>query len=346
MNAPNRPRPSESEAIEARAAAWIAQRDDGLTPEESAAFERWCAESPAHAAAVARLDGVWTALHELRDFRPAAFAHPDPDLLAPARRRRILRFPVAGALAALAAVLVLGVLLLRSGKPNGTSVTDASSATYVTAAAGFQRVALADGSIVELNANTIVRVHYTAAERCATLLKGEAHFTVAANARRPFWVEADTIAVRAVGTAFDVRREASAVAVLVTAGRVRVDRNSMPLELGGGRTVLAAGWRATISTASGSPQVEEVERHALRDALSWQSSRLAFVDTPLGEVVEEFNRHNEIQLVLGDADVASLPIGGSFGAENVESFVRLLSSNGDVRVERPTPNRIVLRRGR
>ncbi len=346
MIPPSRSRPSDVEAIEARAAAWIAQRDEGLTAEEAAAFESWCAESPAHAAAVARLDAVWTALHELRDFRPEALAHPDPDLLAPGRRRRTIRFPMAGALAAVAAVLVLGVLLFRWAKPNGTGVTDASFQTYITAAAGFQRVALADGSIVELNANTIVRVHYMATERRAMLLKGEAHFTVAANARRPFWVEADNIAVRAVGTAFDVRRDASAVEVLVTAGRVRVDRNSTPLELGGGRTVLAAGWRAKISTGTGSTQVEEVERHVMREALSWQSSRLAFVDTPLGEVVEEFNRHNEIQLVLGDAELASLPIGGSFGAENVESFVRLLSSNGDIRVERPTPNRIVLRRGR
>lgn len=345
MTPRKRMRPSDQEAIEARAAAWIAQRDDGLGAEEEAAFAAWRSEDPRHAAAVARLEAVWSTLHELRDFRPNAQAHPDPDLLAAPRRARLLRFPVAGAIAATAALFVIGFLWRRpAGAPTGNDPVPVQS--YMTTTGGYQRVSLADGSVVELNANTEVHVRYTPSERHATLVAGEAHFIVASNPGRPFWVEAGNVAVRAVGTAFDVRRAAAAVEVLVTAGRVQVDRDSVPLELGQGMKVLSAGWRATISTASGRPQLEKMETQDLRQELAWQSSRLVFVDTPLSEVVEEFNRHNQVQLILGDPELGALPIGGSFGAENVESFVRLLSSNGDVRVERPSADRIVLRRGR
>jgi transmembrane sensor len=69
-----------------------------------------------------------------------------------------------------------------------------------------------------------------------------------------------------------------------------------------------------------------------------------FVDTPLAEAVVQFNRRNPVQLELADAELAALPIGGSFRAENVDAFVRLIAAGGDVTVERPTSTRIVLRK--
>ncbi|MCX6934448.1 MAG: DUF4880 domain-containing protein, partial [Verrucomicrobia bacterium] len=69
---PPPPRPSDDESIAATAAAWLAQRDDTFSAADAAAFERWCAADPRHAAAVARLENAWAALQPLRDFRPAA----------------------------------------------------------------------------------------------------------------------------------------------------------------------------------------------------------------------------------------------------------------------------------
>ena len=101
-------RPSESEAIEATAAAWLAQRDDELSPEGEREFAQWRAADPRHEAAVARLEGAWSALQQLRDFRPEAARHPDSDLLRGqiANRRRRIVFP-AFATAALAASIAV-----------------------------------------------------------------------------------------------------------------------------------------------------------------------------------------------------------------------------------------------
>jgi len=324
-------RQSQREEIEARAAAWLAQRDDAFTDEDRAEFERWCAEDPAHAAAVARLERVWESLRELRDFRPEARAHPDPDLLAPHTAPQRLRFPRGPVLAAAAAIAVLATFWLKPAAHHVGS-TVAAEETYSTAVGGFQRVSLADGSVVELNASSEVHVRYTKTERHATLLRGEAHFSVASNAQRPFWVEAKNVAVRAVGTAFDVRLDRDNVEVLVTAGRVRVDRDAVPLTLAG-NSVLSAGWRAVVSPHGAVASATKLAGDSVRELLSWQSSKLVFVDTPLSEVVEEFNRRNQVQLILADSELGALPIGGSFSAENVESFVRLLASNGDIRVE-------------
>jgi len=351
-------RPSERESSAASAAAWLAERDAGLSPLDERKFAAWRAADPRHEAAVARLERAWTALQPLRDFRPAAVRHPDRDLLAGPVRGGIFAFPAplrAAALAAAALVVVAaGWWALR---PAATSAPDA---VYATTVGGYERVMLADGSVLELNGDTAAEVHFTAAERRVGLARGEAHFTVAKNPARPFRVEAGGVAVRAVGTAFNVRLGARDVEILVTEGKVAVsdagpalaavpprgERNPQTgAPTSGGPTVLSANERLVVGPAHGAA-VERVSPAAMRDALAWQSPRLVFVDTPLAEVVAQFNRRNAMQLELADADsvLAALPVGGSFRAENVEAFVRLLESGGDVTVDRADAARLVLRR--
>lgn len=341
---------SSDNAIEAQAAAWLAQRDDGLTPDEAATFARWREADPRHSAAVLRLEKMWQALGQLRDFRPTARVHPDRDLLAPPSGPR--RFFPAVALA-IAAALAIAFVIRKNGAEFRAPL-DAPK-VYSTTTAGYQRLTLADGSIVELNERSEVTVRYTATERRIHLVRGEAHFTVAKNKARPFFVETPVVAVRAVGTAFDVRLDATQVAVLVTEGRVQLRRHNVspsgapprPGDAGAEPPELAAGWRALVpNRADASLVVEQLPTEQTRTILSWQAPSLFFVDTPLADVVEQFNRRNHVQLSLADRDLASLPVGGRFGAENVEAFVRLLTSNGDIVVERPAPDRIVLRRAR
>jgi len=83
----------------------------------------------------------------------------------------------------------------------------------------------------------------------------------------------------------------------------------------------------------------------MREELAWQGPRLIFADTPLAQVVVEFNRRNQVQIVLADAELGALTVVGSFRAENVEAFVRLIAT-GDIVVERPAADRIVLRKAR
>jgi transmembrane sensor len=342
-----RARPSDAEAIEATAAAWLAQRDDAFTSDDAAKFAAWCAADPRHAAAVARLEGAWAALQPLRDFRPAAARHPDRDLLAQPARARVFAFPARALALAAAAALVLAA--------GWWTLSPAPASVYATTVGGYQRVVLTDGSVLELNGDTAAEVRFTAAERRVLLARGEAHFTVAKNPARPFLVEAQGVAVRAVGTAFNVRLGAREVEVLVTEGKVAVsdvERIDLIAHSTGAKlpsppadTFLVAHDRALISAArDGAPVVERIAPEAMRDALAWQGSRLVFVDTPLAEVAAQFNRRNAVQLVLADPSLATLPVGGSFRAENVEAFVRLLESGSDVVAERSDAARIVLRK--
>lgn len=354
-SAPPPPRPSDDESIAATAAAWLAQRDDVFSPSDAADFARWRDADPRHAAAVARLEHTWTALQPLRDFRPAALRHPDRDLLAaPTPDRAPAAFPArAFAFAAAALVLALGFWAIRP-----TSATDGH---YATTTGGYERVMLADNSVLELNGDTAATVDYTATERRVRLTRGEAHFTVAKNPSRPFFVEALGVTVRAVGTAFNVRLGTGEVEVLVTEGKVAVSETvgpalaaapltALPATSLAPDTFLAANERAVIATArppglplTAPPRVERLAPDTLRTALIWQGPSLVFAATPLAEVAAQFNRRNPIQIVLADPDLATLPIGGSFRPENVEAFVQLLESGNEILVDRSDATRLVLR---
>jgi transmembrane sensor len=354
-------RPPFPEEIEARAAAWIAQRDDGLSAADAAEFARWRAADPRHEAAVGRLEATWSALAGLRDFRPEAVRHPDRDLLTPARstgwsRSWVWPTAIAGVAAVALAVLV-GLALPRepvAGEPDQV---------YATTRDGYQRVALPDGSSVELNASSRVEVQFTPETRRVRLVQGEAHFTVMKDRARPFVVDAGVLAVRAVGTAFNVRLGVRDIEVLVTEGRVAVAGGAVreeavtPLEPATAPPVLAAELAmhdrlvvpVAVAAQEGSPapapRIERVSVDGVREYLAWQGPRLVFADTPLADALLQFNRRNPVQLELADEDLGVLLIGGSFRAENVDAFVRLLTAGGEIVAERPAPNRVVLRRG-
>jgi transmembrane sensor len=113
--------------------------------------------------------------------------------------------------------------------------------------------------------------------------------------------------------------------------------------------VVTAGFRVTFSIDGRSavvPLVEKVDEPAIRESLAWQAPRLVFVDTPLADVVAQFNRHNRLQITLGDASLMARPVGGNFRADNVETFVSLLERSRDIVVERPSPDRVILHRAR
>lgn len=341
------PQPENKEGIEAAAAAWLARSGEGMDAAAEAEFGRWCAADPRHAAAVARLSQAVALLEKLPQLRgdPRLLrrARPAPLESAPPAGRSLRRFfrPLAGVAAGLA-LAAAGWWLWPGRTVDGQS--------YATEARGYQRIVLTDGSVVELNASSTVEVRFTATTRRVLLTGGEAHFSVTKNPARPFIVTARQVEVRAIGTMFDVRHAAHGIEVLVTEGRVAVADAEAP-PAGAAKpappdTPLAAGQRLLIAAggATAAAKVEPVSLEEMRALLAWQDPLLVFADTPLAEAVARFNRHNAVQLVVGDASLGARPVGGSFKAGNVEAFVRLLEATEEITVERIGAGRIVLRR--
>jgi transmembrane sensor len=101
-----------------------------------------------------------------------------------------------------------------------------------------------------------------------------------------------------------------------------------------------------MAPAVAAPAVVPASRQEIAQLLEWQPHLLDFDSTPLADVVEAFNRHNDVRLVIGDETLRTLPIVALFRSDNVEGFVRLLEGTMGVKAERRGDAEIVLRRAR
>lgn len=311
-----------SSSSETAAAQWLARRDRGLSPEEQDAYLQWLRENPAHGAEVAFLERSWQRLDTLRQWHPGHSTQPNPDLLARPRRRHWVWPSVLVAAAAVAFASVAWWSVDRGNDKRDRIVIHPLP----------ERRVLPDGSLVELNANARIDVNFSAKSRHVRLVQGEAHFTVAKEPGRAFVVAADKFHVRAVGTAFTVQLETEAVSVLVTEGNVQLNEvHSLDDASLASREVsqLVAGQVAVVRTSAvdGSAavaEIREVTPDEIAQALAWQTMRLEFNNLPLRDVVAEFNRYNSRKLLIEDRDTGNILVGGSFRADNVEPFVRLM----------------------
>lgn len=341
--------PSSTAQAEQQAADWVARRDRGLTAAEQDDYLQWLREDPRRAAMITRHEGTVRLLQGLQRWQPERSSEPNPDLFARSRPRAWRWIPLASALVASVAV---GVFLFRpASEPAPVAAAGVSPAN--TFLRFNERQVLTDGSIVELRDGSRIEVVFTPQERRVRLTGGEAHFTVAKNPAWPFIVDAGRVAVRAVGTAFAVRVDAAEVDVVVTEGKVRLEPATSGDATGttaatAEAPLLGASQRAVVSLVPGAtaPEVKAVSAEQLREVLAWQTPRFQFHETPLADAVAEFNRRNRQQIVIGDASLAAVPIGGTFRSDNVDGFVSLLEITLGVQVERRSGGPYVLARKR
>lgn len=310
---------------------WLGRRDGGLTPGERSAFNAWLAADPRHAEAYRRLAHYDRRLDRLRELAPAPDAPP----------ARVVSFPMRrwAAIAGVAAALVIGAYVAQVHFVRPDFVEQRT-----TVAGAWDRLRLPDGSAVELNSDSSVRAAYRSGERAIELLRGEAYFSVERDRARPFVVSVGNLRVRAVGTAFVVRRRGEDVEVTVTSGSVGISETpkASPSNARGSEqeTLLEAGQRAVIRSAQPSGEtgrevaVDTLTSEQVSRRLAWQERRIEFEPTPLREVVAEMNRYSPHRLVIADPELGEESVGGSFRAGDHETLVRLLEGSLGLRVER------------
>jgi transmembrane sensor len=216
---------------------------------------------------------------------------------------------------AIAAVLLLAVGVALVPR----AINELHTQKYTTATGEQRRIVLADGSTIDLNTRSEVRVHLTDTARKVDLRAGEAYFSVAKDPVRPFTVSSGDTVVRAVGTRFNVYRQDSQTTVTVIEGSVVVADGEM----------LNAGHRAEVAAKHITQKPVAVPE---RD-IAWRERRLIFEDRTIADVVAEFNRYNTRKIVIEDADLAGERINGVFDADKPQNLLDFVVRNTGAHVE-------------
>jgi transmembrane sensor len=327
MSSPSADSPENT--LRATAARWAVRRDRGLSAAESIDYELWLAADPRHAAAMQRTSAAWSLLDRIPESAAA------PVLAADARRRSFWRRTIAfGSLAA--AALVVGLFIWSRPLPADPALV----AFRLSATTKPRLVTLSDGTVVQLNTGGAVVEEFTADTRHVTLTRGEAHFAVTKNPARPFIVQAGSLQVRAVGTAFNINLQSAAVDVIVTEGRVQLTTGTPDAP------ALNAGERATLRRAAAGPTlvVARIGAAAITQTLAWREPLMRLGGATLAELAAEFERATGRRLVLADPTLAELRFGGRFRADDIDGFTHLLATTLDLDVERAADGTIVLRK--
>ena len=341
-------------------------------------FDRWLRKSPEHQGAYLEIAAIWNegstldpsnrwALDTLIDqaaedpgnvvpldrtpratsTRPATIAprqvNQDPhdrvgaETSVPGKGERYRRRLFAFAASIFLVTTVLAAYLLFSRGVYGTTLGEQRS------------LALADGSTVQLDSLSRVRVRYSEHERAVDLLQGQALFHVAKDAARPFVVYSAETRVRAVGTQFDVYRKAGGTVVTVVEGRVAIlGSPESPATRAPGTDGIKTGERPQTTILAAGEQITVTSKDSHRTphpdvagATAWTQRQLIFDSASLTDVADEFNRYNERKLVLDPSALGNLHVSGVFSSTDPSSLIRFLRDRPGLRViETPTEIRV------
>jgi transmembrane sensor len=362
--------PQIDKLIAIRAAEWFEAIRSGETDVSSDEFRRWISESPRHVDAFMVVAGQAPLLREVLQAHPggrSALGDPkqrgivylDPPTSnksaernappASPRAKPHRRRARAAAWISIAASVVIAALILQAIVPRGQRIATTT---------GEQRiVSLVDGSVVNLNAQSVIEVRMRERTREVRLLQGQAVFKVAHDSQRPFSVSTPTASVKAVGTEFAVslRARDEQTVVTVLEGKVEVapriisaaphqepptqrtpssESETASIPRPGPRafaTAVAAGQAASVARSG----VVQFDAHAdIASSVAWLQRKLVFRRALLEDMVPEINRYNRaIQLHSDAVRPGVYRFNGTVDANDPLSLADLLSHEPGLVVE-------------
>jgi transmembrane sensor len=312
--------PASSDSVQTQAIDWLLRtRSENCTETERNAFNTWLEESPTHRQAYETAQAQW---EWMEPFKTMNFPARDAALRYRGKSpRRLMVYSTAATL--------LLALSLTAFMPNGWL---GIPHTYIADKGGRQTVNLADGSSIELNTESEVRVHFNHWRRNVEIIKGEAFFTVTHDAERPFEVRAASGRIRDIGTAFEVYIKPEQVIVAVQEGIVEVQAV--------GKRELIAGQQLAFNS-NGEFQV--LQGQDVAGLTAWRQGKLVFRNRRLDDVLTEVGRYHDTRIRLQNATLGELRVSGTFHTAELDDTLNAIAAILPVNIDYVGNREIVLK---
>mgnify|MGYP001799260192 CR=1 FL=1 len=320
---------------DAQAAYWLAQLvSSDASPAVHKAFKVWRDEDPKHLAAFEQAYSAWHASETLM-LDPEILALRK-EILSDAFQKRPRLIRNISAAAAVIVMAIIGVITLPVLQPK---TIDTPSDTYtvdepqifrdhamqvvvadVTIRERFETgpserktIILADDSIMDLNANTVVEIAFSESKRDLNMAKGQAVFKVAHNPERPFSVRAGDRSITALGTEFEVTIEQTDIAVTLLEGKVVVDNLEATRRNAKAESVELSPGQILRTRGNNEASVDQAD---LTKTGAWRARSLAFNGEKLSAAVLLLNRYGGKKIIIDDPSLGDLKLGGTYKTDS------------------------------
>jgi transmembrane sensor len=300
--------------IRERAARWaIARREhETWTENNQVELENWLAQSPVHMVSYLRIQSAWD-----RADRLVAMRTPSNRTVMDKAKPLILRFSAAVLVLAIVGFGALSIVPQKS-----------SEKVFSTPVGGSAIVTLADGSQIELNTSTAIRVSDGVTDRKVWLERGEAYFSIKHDPSHPLIVLVNGHRIVDIGTKFLIKDDGTQIRVSLIEGSINFESAS---ERSKSSTTLEPGDVIVATANSLSMTRESVAK--LADELGWRTGLVIFKHTTLSDAVVEINRYGRKKVVIADPEIGGLRISGAFPVRDTDLFARVARIALGVRVE-------------
>jgi transmembrane sensor len=208
------------------------------------------------------------------------------------------------------ALMIGGAVALGGAAAGGLvlpgALTDAR-ADHVTGKGEIRPVTFADGSVATLGPDSAIALRYTPQIRQVDLLKGASSFKTAADAARPFLVQAlQCSASAAAPAAFDVSADAGLVRTWVQEGRIQL---RAPGGLSLAEDSLSSDEWMAFDTAAGSA---DRGRRTSGLAASWRDKLILAENETVASLVAQVGRWLPGRVVIAAPTIGRTRISGLF----------------------------------
>ena len=301
-------RPALDPSILDEAADWLMRLSEGSLDAEHQEWERWRVSSPDHRQAWARAELLLSKLQGL----PPTLAMRSLDRPSHPGRRAVL-----GKLASLLALAPLG---WGSWQLNDWQQW---AADYRAAVGERRDLTLNDGTLVTLNTDTAIDVHFDQYQRLLLLRRGEILVQTAPDpspVARPFLVETREGRMQALGTRFVVREQTGQTCLAVLEGAVRIQLK------GSGEQVIEAGQSSRFTAQAIDPR-----KPVDKALLAWTQGMLMADNMRLADFVNELSRYRN-GVLRCDPAIANLRISGAFPISDSRRTLNMLAQTYPIRV--------------
>jgi len=336
--------------IETQAKYWLWRIEEGLSQQERQAFVAWVNQDNKHHLALHKYSPSLKMSKLLADFNglfPLEKNHSNKSIAI------FRQFSLA------ASVIFLSILTTKIFINNDIfphfqeTSTDIVYQEFSTKTNEQKKVTLPDGSLVQLNTNSLLTISFSENHRQLNLIEGEASFNVAKDKSRPFSVTSGQQSFTALGTIFNVQNnDNNHLELIVTEGRVLIadsnesldnliEKIANTVQHPNRSNIIIANEKSTIINKIQLP-TSKMTSQALFQELAWKKDMLIFEGESLSSALDEISRYTDLRFTIEDQELANKKVSGVFMAGDIDALLASMSNNFDLKYTKTSYNTVFI----